>query len=75
MVVRVGSCKIKVNSYSPPVLKVKCAKFHQNWSKTVDLHTKQTNQPTTIQFYIQSVTEISTLILTGNKTHEEQQLF
>jgi hypothetical protein len=26
----------------PLVLKVKCAKFHQNRSKTVDLHTKQT---------------------------------
>jgi hypothetical protein len=26
----------------PLVLKVKCAKFHQNLSKTVDLHTKQT---------------------------------
>jgi L-lysine 2,3-aminomutase len=25
--------------------------------------------------YIQRVTEISTLILTGNKTHQEQQLF
>jgi hypothetical protein len=43
MVVGVGSCKIKVDSNFPLV---KCAKFHQNWSKTVDLHTKQTNQPT-----------------------------
>jgi hypothetical protein len=74
-VVGVGSRKIKVNCNFPPVLKVKWAKFHQSWGKTVDLHTKQTNQPTTIQFYIQSVTEISTLILTGNKTHQEQQLF
>jgi hypothetical protein len=40
MVVGVGSCKIKVHSNFPPVLKVKCAKFHQNLSKTVDLHTK-----------------------------------
>jgi hypothetical protein len=46
MVVGVGSCKIKVDSNFPPVLKVKCAKFHQNWSKTVDLYTKQTNPPT-----------------------------
>jgi hypothetical protein len=46
MVVGVGSCKIKLDSNYPTVLKVKCAKFHQNWSKTVDLHTKQTNQPT-----------------------------
>jgi hypothetical protein len=43
MVVGVGSCKIKVDCNFPLV---KCTKFHQNWSKTVDLHTKQTNQPT-----------------------------
>jgi hypothetical protein len=36
---------MKVDSNFPPVFKVKCAKF-QNWSKIVDLHTKQTNQPT-----------------------------
>jgi hypothetical protein len=53
MVVGVGSYKIKVDSNFPPVLKIKCAKFHQNWSKTVDLYTKQTNKQTDIQFYIQ----------------------
>jgi hypothetical protein len=47
MVVGVGSCsKIKVDSNFPPVLKVTCVKFHQNWNKTVDLHTKQTNKQT-----------------------------
>jgi hypothetical protein len=45
--VGVGSCsKIKVDSNFPPVLKVKCVKFHQNWNKTVDLYTKQTNKQT-----------------------------
>jgi hypothetical protein len=51
MVVRVGSCKIKVDSYSPPVLKVKCAKFHQTWSNTA----YKTNKPTNEQFYIPGV--------------------
>jgi hypothetical protein len=49
MVVGVGSCK--VDSNFPPVLKVMCAKFYQNLSKTVDLHTKQTNQPTNKQTF------------------------
>jgi hypothetical protein len=49
MVVGVGSCKIIVHSNFPPVLKAKCAKFHQNESKTVDLYTKQTNKPTNKQ--------------------------
>jgi hypothetical protein len=30
---------------------------------------------TDIQFYIQRVTEISTLILTGNRTRQKEQLF
>jgi hypothetical protein len=44
MVVVVGFCKIKVDSYFLIVLKIKCTKFHQDLSKTVDLHTKYTNR-------------------------------
>jgi hypothetical protein len=43
MVVGVGFCKIKVDSNFLLVLKIKCIKFHQDRSKTVDLHTKYTN--------------------------------
>jgi hypothetical protein len=39
MVVGVGFCKIKVYSNFLLVLKIKCTKFHQDRSKTVDLHT------------------------------------
>jgi hypothetical protein len=46
MVVRVGFCKIKVDSNFLLVLKIKCTKFHQDRSKTVDLHTKYTNKQT-----------------------------
>jgi beta-galactosidase beta subunit len=49
MVVGVGFCKIKVDNNFLLVLKIKCTKFHQDRSKTVDLHTKFTD----IQFYIQ----------------------
>jgi hypothetical protein len=51
MVVEVGFCKIKVDSNFLLVLKIKCTKFHQDRSKTVDLHTKYTNKKD-IQFYI-----------------------
>jgi hypothetical protein len=51
VVVGVGVCKIKVDSNFPSVFNVKCTKFHQDRSKTVDLHTKQTNKQTDIQFY------------------------
>jgi hypothetical protein len=44
MVVGVGLCKIKVDSYFLLVLKIKCTKFHQDRSKTVDLHTKFINR-------------------------------
>jgi hypothetical protein len=44
MVVGVGFCKIKVDSNFLLVLKIKCTKFHQDRSKTVDLHTKYTNK-------------------------------
>jgi hypothetical protein len=45
MVVGVGFCKIKVDSIFLLVLKIKCTKFHQDRSKTVDLHTNiQTNR-------------------------------
>jgi hypothetical protein len=44
MVVVVGFCKIKVDSYFLIVLKIKCTKFYQDLSKTVDLHTKYTNR-------------------------------
>jgi hypothetical protein len=44
MVVGVGFCKIKVDSNFLLVLKIKYTKFHQDRSKTVDLHTKYTNK-------------------------------
>jgi hypothetical protein len=44
MVVGVGFCKIKVDSNFLLVLKIKCTKFHQDLSKTVDLHTKYVNR-------------------------------
>jgi hypothetical protein len=43
MVVGVGFCKIKVDSNFLLDLKIKCTKFHQDRSKTGDLHTKYTN--------------------------------
>jgi hypothetical protein len=46
MVVGVGFCKIKVDSNFLFVLKIKCTKFDQDRSKTVDLHTKYTNKQT-----------------------------
>jgi hypothetical protein len=48
MVVGVGFCKIKVDSDFLLVLKIKCTKFHQDRSKTVDLHTKYTNKQTLV---------------------------
>jgi hypothetical protein len=52
MVVRVGFCKIKVDSNFLLVLKIKCTKFYQDRSKTVDLHTKYTNKQTFSFIYI-----------------------
>jgi hypothetical protein len=52
MVVGVGFCKIKVDSNFLLVLKIKCTKFHQDRSKTVDLHTKYTNKQTFSFIYI-----------------------
>jgi hypothetical protein len=52
MVVGVGFCKIKVDSNFLLVLKIKCTKFHQDRSKTVDLHTKYTNRHSVIYTYI-----------------------
>jgi hypothetical protein len=52
MVVGVSFCKIKVDSDFLLVLKIKGTKFHQDRSKTVDLHTKYTKQ-----------TDISSLVL------------
>jgi hypothetical protein len=46
MVVGVGFCKIKVDSNFLLILEIKCTKFHQDRSKTVDLHTKYTNKQT-----------------------------
>jgi hypothetical protein len=51
MVVGVGFCKIKVDSNFILVLKIKCTKFHQDRSKTVDLHKKYTNKQT-LSLYI-----------------------
>jgi hypothetical protein len=57
MVVGVGFCTIKVDSNFLLVLKIKCTKFHQDRSKTVDLHTKYTNKQTFsfIYMYIQCI--------------------
>jgi hypothetical protein len=44
MVVGVGFSKIKLDSNFLLVLKIKCTEFHQDRSKTVDLHTKYTNK-------------------------------
>jgi hypothetical protein len=52
MVVGVGFCKIKVDSNFLLVLKIKCTKFHQDRSKTVDLHTKYTNRNSVLYIYI-----------------------
>jgi hypothetical protein len=52
MVVGVGFCKIKVDSNFLLVLKIKCRKFHQDRSKTVDLYTKYTNKQTFSFLYI-----------------------
>jgi hypothetical protein len=52
MVVGVGFCKIKVDSNFLLVLEIKCTKFHQDRSKTVDLHTKYTNKQTFSFIYI-----------------------
>jgi hypothetical protein len=51
MVVGVGFCKIKVDSNFLLVLKIKCTKFHQDRSKTVDLHTKYTNRHSVLYTY------------------------
>jgi hypothetical protein len=47
-----GFCKIKVDSNFLLVLKIKCTKFHQDRSKTVDLYTKYTNKQTFSFIYI-----------------------
>jgi hypothetical protein len=52
MVVGVGFCKIKVDSNFLLVLKIKCTKFHQDRSKTVDLHTKYTNRHSVLYIYL-----------------------
>jgi hypothetical protein len=52
MVVGVGFCKIKLDSNFLLVLKIKCTKFHQDRSKTVDLHTKYTNRHSVLYIYI-----------------------
>jgi hypothetical protein len=52
MVVGVGFCTIKVDSNFLLVLKIKCTKFHQDRSKTVDLHTKYTNRHSVLYIHI-----------------------
>jgi hypothetical protein len=52
MVVGVGFCKIKVDSNFLLVLKIKCTKFYQDRSKTVDLHKKYTNRHSVLYTYI-----------------------
>jgi hypothetical protein len=56
MVVGVGFCKIKIDSNFLLVLKIKCTKFHQDRSKTVDLHTKYTNKQTFSFIYSVEIT-------------------
>jgi hypothetical protein len=51
MVVGVGFCKIKLDRNFLLVLKIKCTKFHQDRSKTVDLHTKYTNRHSVLYIY------------------------
>jgi hypothetical protein len=58
MVVGVGFCKIKVDSNFLLVLKIKCTKFHQDRSKTVDLHTKYTNKQTFSFIYIDLLKQV-----------------
>jgi hypothetical protein len=55
MVVGIGFCKIKVDSNFLLVLKIKCTKFHQDRSKTVDLHTKYTNKQTFSFIYMDKI--------------------
>jgi hypothetical protein len=52
MVVGVGFCKIKIDSNFLLVLKIKCTKFHQDRSKTVDLHTKYTNKQHSVLYTV-----------------------
>jgi hypothetical protein len=47
-----GAIFIKVDSNFLLVLKIKCTKFHQDQSKTVDLLTKYTNKQTFSFIYI-----------------------
>jgi hypothetical protein len=61
MVVGVGFCKIKVDSNFLLVLKIKCTKFHQDRSKTVDLHTKYTNKQTFSFIYLYRLGTLDTL--------------
>jgi hypothetical protein len=58
MVIGVGFCKIKVDNNFLLVLKIKCTKFHQDRSKTVDLHTKYTNKQTFSFIYIHTYSYI-----------------
>jgi hypothetical protein len=60
MVVGVGFCKIKVDSNFLLVLKIKCTKFYQDRSKTVDLHKKYTNKQTFSFIYIYRLIVYST---------------
>jgi hypothetical protein len=64
MVVGVGFCKIKVDSNFLLVLKIKCTKFHQDRSKTVDLHTKYTNKQTFSFIYRVSILKVEQRQLT-----------
>jgi hypothetical protein len=69
MVVGVGFCKIKVDSNFPLVLRVKCTKFHQDRSKTVDTY-KTNNQ--TFSF-IQGVFKVEAFLVTRDTIHYSQE--
>jgi hypothetical protein len=80
MVVGVGFCKIKVDSNFLLVLKIKCTKFHQDRSKTVDLHTKYTNKQTfsfiySVEFTYGINSVISKLMTFAENTETGQFLF
>jgi hypothetical protein len=62
MVVGVGFCKMKVDSKFPIVLKIKCTKFHQDRSKTVDLHTKFINRHSVLYICIDKARPLLTVI-------------
>jgi hypothetical protein len=69
MVVGVGFCKIKVDSNFILVLKIKCTKFHQDRSKTVDLHTKYTNRHSVLYIFCRQIKHMIKYHLSTLRVH------